>query len=266
MAHPKEILAQLEANARKSLSQNFLTSPHWAEKLSKSALEVYSDEVWEVGPGLGALTKPLLQFTDRPVRLFEYDRKLSQYLREIFPSVPLIEGDFLKAPFLELLSDGKTVSLLSNLPYHLSSPVLFKCVEWKSQMRRLTLTFQREFAERLKANAGDDAYGGLSVMVRLHFDVESLGILPAKAFYPAPSIDSEALVFTPKKNELPPSLEKVVRAGFAHRRKKLSRNLKNEYASVDWEGALKNLGFSPDARAEELSPEHFLALAALVKI
>lgn len=99
MAHPKELLARLDANARKSLSQNFLTSPHWAETLTAAVIEGESAQaIWEIGPGLGALTQLLLKKAKVPVTLFEYDKKLSAFLREEYPGVDLIEGDVLKAP------------------------------------------------------------------------------------------------------------------------------------------------------------------------
>jgi 16S rRNA (adenine1518-N6/adenine1519-N6)-dimethyltransferase len=149
MAHPKEILLKLQANARKTFSQNFLTSPHWADLLTRRATEMpEAEEIWEIGPGLGALTAQLLEMSTRPVRAFEIDRKLAAYLRETYPRLDLIEGDFLEANIRDIAPEKQSIVVISNLPYGLSSPILFKLLEEKHRIRRLVLTFQKEYAER----------------------------------------------------------------------------------------------------------------------
>lgn len=264
MAHPKEILLRLNANARKSLSQNFLTSPHWATRLAVTALQAEGgfDEIWEIGPGLGAITRELLAKAKVPVRAFEYDRKLSAYLREELPKLDLIEGDFLAA---DLSKYAKArVTLVSNLPYHLSSPVLFKLLESKITWVRWVLTFQQEFAKRLLALPRSSDYGGLSVVMQTACRIESLGVLPPGAFYPAPAIQSESLLFTPRdiSSEDLSRISLVVRAAFAHRRKKISSNLKGVFPTVAWKDLLLQRGFDDNARPEELSKEDYLALAS----
>jgi len=259
MSHPRVILDSLGAAARKSLSQNFLVSPHWAEKLALKALEPKVDEVWEIGPGLGALTRPLLAHAKVPVTLFEYDRKLSEYLRGEFPTVPLIEGDVLDAD-LATLSAGKKLSVLSNLPYHLSSVILFRLAELAIPPVQMVLTFQREFAQRVVAEPRTSAYGSLSVLMQLQFEVERLGIIPPGAFYPAPEVDSEALCFRPRERALSQPFRLMVRGAFQQRRKKLVGNLKKSSPGLNWEETLESLGVDPNARAEELSPEQYRLL------
>jgi 16S rRNA (adenine1518-N6/adenine1519-N6)-dimethyltransferase len=263
MAHPKEILQRLDANARKSLSQNFLTSPHWATRLATTALQTdpMPEEIWEIGPGLGAITREIVKRAKVPVRVFEYDRKLSAYLREEFPQIDVVEGDFLKA---DLESYGKKkVSVVSNLPYHLSSPVLFKLLETDVQWVQWVLTFQREFAQRLIATVGSAAYGGLSVVMQVASRIDSLGVLPPGAFYPAPNVSSESLIFRPKtiaRDQLS-KISLVVRAAFAHRRKKISRNLQTAFPTIEWKDILLERGYSDNARPEELNKDDYLALA-----
>lgn len=265
MSHPRDILLSLQANARKSLSQNFLTSPHWADRLTQFVAETpKADAFWEIGPGLGALTEKLLQKAgNTPVKLFEYDRKLSAYLREKYPKVELIEGDFLEADLKAHLGSAKRIGVLSNLPYHLSSPILFKLLEYRDCFPRLVLTFQKEFAERLYALPGSRDYGQLSVLAQLQFQISSLGTLPPGAFYPMPGVSSEALLLEPK----PPMkvaaahVSQLVKSAFRHRRKKVSSNLKQAYPQAPMEAVLQRLHIPPGARPEDLSKEQYVALA-----
>lgn len=268
MAHPKELLARLDANARKSLSQNFLTSPHWAETLTAAVMEGESAQaIWEIGPGLGALTQLLLKKAKVPVTLFEYDKKLSAFLREEYPGVDLIEGDVLKAPLEDLAKKSGKVAVLSNLPYHLSSPVFFKLVEIKPHLTRVVLTFQKEFAERLTAKVGQEAYGALSIIAQLHFKITNLGILPPGAFYPPPAVASQAVILetqTPKDLDLD-KLCKVIKAGFLHPRKKMVSNLKQIFPEVDWLKTLESNSLSPNTRAEEVHEQQWISLSLALK-
>jgi 16S rRNA (adenine1518-N6/adenine1519-N6)-dimethyltransferase len=259
VSHPKLILDSLGAAARKSLSQNFLISPHWAEKLVGAAMEAPAEAIWEIGPGLGALTAVLLKQARVPVTAFEYDRKLSAYLRQTHPELDLVEGDVLDQD-LETLSGGRKISVLSNLPYHLSSAILFKLAELPTPPVSLVLTFQREFAARVKAAPRTSDYGALSVVLQLQFHIKSLGVLPPGAFYPAPDVDSEGLQFTPVEKTVPPALRKLIRAAFQQRRKKLSSNLKSVIPSGQIPEIFSVLGINENARAEELSPQDYWKL------
>jgi len=264
MAHPKEILARLDANARKSLSQNFLTSPHWAETLTSAVTSGETPQaIWEIGPGLGALTQLLLKKASVPVTLFEYDKKLSAFLREEYPGINLIEGDVLKAPLEDLAQKAGRVAVLSNLPYHLSSPVFFKLVEIKPHITRVVLTFQKEFAERLLAKVGQESYGALSIIAQLHFKITNLGILPSGAFYPPPAVASQAVILEPQnpRNLDLETLCKVIKAGFLHPRKKMVSNLKQVFPKVDWASAMEAQSLSPNTRAEELNEAQWIELS-----
>ncbi len=201
---------------------------------------------------------------EQRVRVFEFDRKLSAYLRETYPDLNVNEGDFLRFDFLPLLPKGK-VALLSNLPYHLSSVILFRLLEHAPRWSRLVLTFQKEFAERLIAKPRTKAYGSLSVITQLSFKTESLGVLPKGAFFPAPEVDSEAVIFEPilGTEAPPPELSEIVKAAFAHRRKKLSRNLEVMIPRESISNALESFEISDNARSEELPPATFLELTRI---
>ena len=255
MAHPKDVLKNLGASPLKALSQNFLTSPHWAEKLVEAFLQVGAfDEVWEIGPGLGALSEVLLKKTKKPVKLFELDKKLAAYLTNLFPHTPLFQGDFLEQNWASLHSSDGKIAILSNLPYHLSSAMIFKMVEHKEKLSHFPFTFQKEFAERLTSPPGTKDFGALTLITEIHFNVSPLGTLPPGAFYPPPSVSSQALLFIPKKNH--PEEQKLtalIKAGFKHRRKKMAGNLKEAYPDYPWESFVQNLGLSPGVRAETLN-------------
>lgn len=259
MSHPRIILESLGAGARKSLSQNFLLSPHWADRLATEATSIAADQIWEIGPGLGALTRPLLEKAKVPVTLFEYDRKLSGYLRETFPNVPLVEGDVLDQD-LATHGAGQRVSVLSNLPYHLSSAILFRLSELPVVPVQLVLTFQREFAERVSAKPRTPSYGAMSILLQLQFEVVSLGIVPPGAFYPVPDVDSEALRFRPRGAPIQPAFRALVRGAFQQRRKRLAGNLKRVLPGQGTDAALEKMGIDPNARPEELAPEQYRTL------
>ena len=265
MTHPKTLLSQLEAVPLRRLSQNFLVSPHWAERLVAAIVDgAPVDEIWEIGPGLGALTEGLLAKSPVPVRAFELDRKLGEHLATTFPALRLERGDVLDAD-LEGFARGKRIALLSNLPYHLSSPLLVRTLRFYPSLDRMVLTFQREFAARVIASVGEDDYGSLAVLMNAAYRIESLGILPPGAFYPAPEVDSQALRFVPREaDENAPErfrrLETLVRAAFAHRRKKLVSNLRERFPQVPWSEKLEALGLAADVRAEVVPIEAFRAL------
>lgn len=264
MAHPKEILNRLKASPLKSLSQNFLISPHWAEKLVDAFLEEgHYDEIWEIGPGLGALTRVLIQKTKKPIQLFEIDKKLSLYLQEEFPALPLHQGDFLEQDWTKLISPPRKVAVLSNLPYHLSSLMIFKMAEHKNVLSHFLFTFQKEFADRLTAKPNTKDYGSLTLNTELHFSLKNLGTLPAGAFYPAPSVASQAILFIPRPSSS--EIEKtslLIRAAFSHRRKKMASNLKEAFPGIAWEACLERAGISAQIRAEALTLAQFQTLSS----
>jgi len=260
MSHPSGMLGALGASPLKRLSQNFLTSPHWVDKLTDSVASIDADEIWEIGPGLGALTGSLLKKAKAPVRLFEFDKKLAANLTKLHPEIPMELGDVLEADF-ENVACGRRIAVLSNLPYHLSSPILFKFLESPVRWQGFVLTFQREYGERLTAKPKSKDYGSLSVVFQWHFDCERLGIIPPGAFFPAPKIDSMALRLKLKDPEVPQDLGVVVRTAFRYRRKTLANCFRGIVPRDDLAKALEPLGFSVQARPEEIAPDQYLTLA-----
>jgi 16S rRNA (adenine1518-N6/adenine1519-N6)-dimethyltransferase len=267
MAHPREVLNRLGASPLKALSQNFLTSPHWAQTLVSQFLSSGEfEEVWEIGPGLGALTELLVQQCTKPIRLFEFDKKLAGYLKERFPELTIYQGDFLEVDWAKLTLPNRKIAILSNLPYHLSSPLLFRMAEKKELLSHFLFTFQKEFAERLMARPGTKDYGALTLLIELHFNLKNIGVIPHGAFYPAPNVASQAILFTPKA--LHPHEKKLItliKAAFFHRRKKMAGNLKEAFPGVEWERALEQVGLDPNIRAEKLSLVEFEKLISFIE-
>jgi len=264
MSSPKSILTSLNLRPRKRFSQNFLTSDSWAEKLAGALLPPgHHSEVWEIGPGLGAVTKPLIDRVGSKLTVFEIDRDLVAYLRENFQNLKIVEGDFLKLDLSKYLPASGTIALISNLPYQSSSPIFFKLLELRRHWNRMVLTFQREVADRLVATPGNKSYGTLSILAQTYYKMNSLGVLKGGAFYPAPEVQSKALLFEPLrflKIDFE-SLRLVVKAAFKHRRKKMLNNLKLEFEERVVLEAFKGLGLSTNVRAEAVSVQNFHELS-----
>jgi len=264
MNHPKTILFSIGARARKSLSQSFLKSPFWSERLVAALSDCEAEEYWEIGPGLGALTSLLGLKTTKPIKLFEYDRKITEFLRRKFPRFEIIEGDFLEWDFPGTYPKKGNIAVISNLPYHLSSPIFFKLLSHRHWFKRLVLTFQKEFGDRLLGTPRTKSYGALSVLAQLHFKIDTLGILPPGAFYPQPEVSSQALILTPLPSTPLFGVEKVVKAAFSHRRKKALSNLKEYFPDAPMAEVFDRLSLSSVSRAEELTKEKFVELAKAI--
>lgn len=256
----------------RSLSQNFLVDPNLCRKLVAAVEPGPGRTVVEVGPGQGALTSLLLDAGARVVAV-EKDRRLVPFLRERFEGTGrfrVVEADALELPFRDLDLPPDATSFLSNLPYAITSPMLLHVMTSRFPFRRVVVTMQKEVAVRLGAAAGSRDYGRLSVMVALYGRLERLFDLPPGVFRPRPRVVSTALRLTPDPerwldDERHRAVEGLVRAAFATRRKRavtsLARGLDRPVAQVSsW---FARLGLDPDARAEDLPPARFVALAGL---
>lgn len=268
MNEVKKLVLERRFKIKKSFSQNFLCSDFWAEHLVHWVLQSKSNEVWEIGAGLGALTQKLLKASRIPVRVFEFDRTLCEYLREKFKDIELVEGDFLKHDLTAFLPKfGSQVAILSNLPYHIASPIFFKLLPYRGSISRLVLTFQKEFADRLIARPRTKAYGALSIMAQTFFKIGNMGRLPPQVFYPQPNVSSQALLLEPLlSDDLPEmeSLSELVKTAFLHRRKKLIKNLMRVYPNDLVKNIFQELILNEDARAEELPLETYHRLVSFI--
>ena len=257
--------------AKKRLGQHFL-QPEWADKLIDAIDPRATDHFVEIGPGPGALT---LRLAPRVARLtaVEVDPDMVARLRPQVPdNVRLIEGDFLETPIDALLPADGAVRVAGNLPYNVSSPILFRLLDAHVRTGRLadaSLMLQREVADRILAPPGSRTYGVLSVFVQQHADVRRLLTLPPGAFRPAPKVHSAVLrlAFRPPAAQVadPGLFESMVRTMFMQRRKTTANALKGFAASLGADAAvvLREAGIDPSRRPETLQLDEMARLADL---
>lgn len=261
-------LREIRVAPVKSLGQNFLHDQNLARWIVQQAELSAADFVLEIGPGLGAITEPLLE-TGAQVLAIEKDGRLVDFLRAHFAGRPLeiIHGDALEFEVRRLFPRGPT-KLLGNLPYYASTQMLLRFLEQPTPITIALLMLQKEVAARLCATARSKDYGILTLVVQSQCRVEYLRTIPASVFLPAPEVDSAFVRLTPRvPNELPEHDHELflalVRRGFSQRRKQLAKLLK-EYAQ-DWPRLAAEIGAAPQARAEELSLEQWIALTNLIR-
>jgi 16S rRNA (adenine1518-N6/adenine1519-N6)-dimethyltransferase len=214
--------------ARKRFGQHFL-EPAWVARLVASLCPVADDVFLEIGPGRGAVTVPLAARAGRVIAV-EIDRDLAQMLqREMAGNVRIVQGDFLDVDLPELLrSEKKPIRVVGNLPYNVSSPILFKLVHAAASggmFSDATLMLQKEVADRVSAKPGTSGYGALAIQIALFADVERLLVLPPGAFRPPPKVTSAVvrMRFRPPGEDVGDvaTFERVVRGIFLRRRKTL---------------------------------------------
>ena len=249
--------------ARKRFGQNFLVSPGIIHKIVDAIAPRPGDTVVEIGPGLGAITCPLLERIDH-LHVVEIDRDLIARLRSRFPPERLTvhEGDALKFDFGSLKAAGP-LKIAGNLPYNISSPLLFHLVAFAPRVHDMHFMLQKEVVDRMVADPGSKDFGRLSVMLQYHYHMERLFVVPPGAFNPAPKVDSAIVRMIPRKlgagetaND-PALFARVVTAAFSQRRKMLRNTLRE----LIGEAALAALGITPTARAEDIAVADYVRLA-----
>jgi 16S rRNA (adenine1518-N6/adenine1519-N6)-dimethyltransferase len=262
-----------KSQPRKRFGQHFL-EPAWVTKLVNSLDAQPTDTFLEIGPGRGALTIPLLDKVRRVVAV-EIDRDLASALRgSSDEQLRVVQGNFLDVNFDEILAnESLPVRVVGNLPYNVSSPILFKLLRSHDGGRRFsdaTLMLQREVADRLVARPGTREYGALAIQVALHAGVERVLALPPGAFRPPPKVTSAVVrlrFHAPAADVGDPAVfERVVRGVFLQRRKTLSNALKPVADALGRSArqVLDGAGIDPGRRPETLSLEEVARLARAV--
>ena len=250
---------------RKRLGQHFLIDPNIVRKIVAAAALTGQEAVLEIGPGPGILTAALLS-TAPSVTAVEVDPKLGDYLRETLghqTNLILRIGDALEFPYEEL-AVGTVV--VANLPYYISTPLLFRLLEARHRIDRLVLMLQTEVARRLVAPPGTKDYGVLSVLTQHAADASLAFHVPLACFRPRPEVGSSVVSLVMRRRSADPDAERrfvrTVRAAFAHRRKTLANSLRDEGFAPDVVArALAQADILPSRRAETLSLEEFGALS-----
>ncbi len=261
-----ETIAEFGLGAKKSLGQNFILELNLTQKIARQGLPYSEKETLiEIGPGPGALTRGILLNGAKKLIALEKDERCLEaltVLREASENrLQVIEAD---AMTIDLKGIAKApFKIIANLPYNISTQLLLTWIEGVQDMSGLVLMFQKEVALRLVATPRSKAYGRLSILTQLRYKAHIAFEVPPTAFRPAPKVTSAIVVLKPQasypENDLWNAVKRVTRQAFAQRRKMLRKTLQPLFA--DPKARLQGLGLSETARAEELTPQDFVALS-----
>ena len=247
--------------ARKRFGQNFLIDQGVIRDIVTTVAPRADDRMVEIGPGLAAITRPLARIV-HPLHVVEIDRDIVARLRREFTADELVihEGDALAFDFAAL---GPDLRVVGNLPYNISTPLLFHLVECAHTLRDIHVMLQAEVVERMTAVPGSSEYGRLSVMLQYRFHMEKMLDVPAEAFDPAPKVESAVIRMIPRVSEDTHRAQdeklfkQTITLAFSQRRKTLRNTLGGVLTTDDFEA----LGIDPQARAQTLSIEEFVQIA-----
>lgn len=273
----KDIVEKYGFSFKKSLGQNFLIDTNVLNRIVDHA-EIGSESgAIEIGPGIGALTEQLAKRAEKVVA-FEIDQRLLPILDETlapYGNVTVINKDVLKADvhevFNEQFEEGQDVMVVANLPYYITTPILFKLLEEKLPVRGFVVMMQKEVGDRLAAKPGTKEYGSLSIAIQYYTEVETVMTVPRTVFVPQPNVDSAIIRLLKRPKPVVEVTDEtfffeVVRASFAQRRKTLMNNLSNNLNGFPkdkelLDRILTEVGIDPKRRGETLSIEEFATLS-----
>ncbi len=251
--------------AKKRFGQNFLHDAGVIDRIIRSINPQRDDAIVEIGPGLGALTAPLLKKLDK-LRVVELDRDVIPHLLancENNPNLDIVMSDALKVDYGSLAPAQGKLRLVGNLPYNISTPILFHLLRYAEHITDMHFMLQKEVVDRMAAEPGDDDYGRLTVALAARAHVVKLFTVGPGAFTPAPKVDSAIVRLVPR----PPAFEivdhalfdRIVAAAFSQRRKTLSNGLKTLMTADQ----IREAGIDPGIRAERLSAAEFASLTTV---
>ncbi len=255
--------------AKKRFGQHFLHERKYIDDILCAAELGDANRVLEIGPGLGALTDPILA-SGVQLKVMEVDRDIVARLRQRSESnLEVTEGDALHLDWRSILNEPP-YTLISNLPYNISSQILFRLLDERDLFNRAVLMFQKEVADRICADPSTRNYGILSVLCQLYFDVKKVVSVPSGAFNPPPKVDSAVIELIPLSAARYPVddeqfLRKVVKAAFAQRRKTLRNTLRTAgFTVAEIETSAANVDIDLNRRGETLTLAEFTALANML--
>ena len=272
----RRLVEEHDIRIQKKYGQNFLTDKNILEKITNAADLTEEDCVLEIGPGLGAMTRLLCQKAGKVIAV-EIDRQLIPVLKETlseFDNLTIINEDILKVDLFKLSNDhcdGKPFKVVANLPYYITTPIIFSLLENGAPVSSITVMVQKEVADRMQTGPGSKDYGALSLAVQYYADPEIVVNVPPECFIPRPHVGSA--VINLKRHAVPPvevmddkKMFRLIRASFNQRRKTLANALSNG-AGIPREEtvkALENMGLSETIRGEALTLEQFAKLSDLL--
>jgi 16S rRNA (adenine1518-N6/adenine1519-N6)-dimethyltransferase len=242
---------------KKSLGQHFLRDEQMSRKIVQSLPVIPGQQVLEVGPGAGAITKYLLEIPDISFRAVELDTEKVQYLEQTYPA---IKGKIINESFLDMQRPFEgPFSIIGNFPYNISTQIMFRVLDWKDQVPQVVGMFQKEVAQRIAAGHGNKDYGILSVLIQAWYKVEYLFEVHEQCFNPPPKVKSAVIRITRLEQDYDIANERkffnLVKTAFNQRRKQLRNPLKGLFDKTHLQDSI----FSK--RAEELTVADFVALS-----
>jgi 16S rRNA (adenine1518-N6/adenine1519-N6)-dimethyltransferase len=275
MVSIRKELAEYGLIPKKGWGQHFLVDRNILNKVIRTAQVEKDDLVLEIGPGLGEMTLALARQARRVIAV-EVDPKLVEILKkklEDCPNVDVVKGDILTISFRKAdFGEGQKIKVVANLPYQISTPLIFHFIELKEFFSTLTLMLQKEVAERMVASPGTKAYGPLSIFVQLFSTLSIRFYVKPSAFFPPPKVESAVVHMTWREKPMVHMqdedwFKKVVRGAFSYRRKTLINALKHSdlHLPHDVQPILEKIGIDPKRRPETLSIQEFALLAGVLK-
>lgn len=259
--------SQGEHKARKRFGQNFLIDHGIIRDIVRAVHPHKNDLIVEIGPGKGAITQLLADSCDN-LSVIELDRDLVPWLKVKFekhPNFQLFQADALQFDFAQLIKNDQPLRIVGNLPYNISTPLIFHLLSYSNQVQDMHFMLQKEVVKRMAAHPGESAYGRLGIMVQYYCEVENLFEVPPTSFDPPPKVDSAIVRLVPYK-DLPfkanniKTLESLVNVAFQQRRKTLRNALKQLLAP----DVIEQLPIDTSARAEEISLSEYVATSNLL--
>lgn len=260
----RDVIREHGLNARKSLGQHFLLDGNLTDRIARAAGSLENKHVVEVGPGPGGLTRAILAHKPKSLHVIERDARCIDAMHQLAAAtdipITIIEADALKFDMGEL--PNTPITLISNLPYNVGTPLLIKWLSSLSHIERMVLMFQKEVADRIVAPPRTPGFGRLAVITQWLCDTRPLFTVDRRAFTPPPKVESSVIEVLPRQKPLAEAdmskLEKVTQAAFGQRRKMLRSSLKQIGLKPS------DAGIEETKRAEELTIEEFCALARML--
>lgn len=268
------ILNRYNLKAKKKFGQNFLVDENVLDNIVNGSDIASEDVVIEIGPGLGNLTEKLLEKAEKVIA-FEIDKDMCEILENRFQNVSnfiLLNEDVLKVDIKEVLNkygvENEKVKLVANLPYYITTPIMFKIFENTNCIDSMTIMVQKEVADRIVAKTKSKDYGVLTINTKFYGEATKLFDVPNNAFVPAPNVTSAVVkiaIWQRYSVSNKETLFKLVKASFAQRRKKLINSLENsnvfDVTKTELKSILENNGITENARAEEIELETYINVA-----
>lgn len=275
MAGPKKILEKYGIHPQKSLGQSFLQDANMAAKIVKAARIGPEDTVLEIGAGCGVLTAMIARRAKRVIAI-DVDPRMMRILGEELSgmdNVEVVEADILTydvASALEASDEIRRLKVVGNIPYNISTQILFTLIDARKFITEMVLMFQKEVGERIIAPPGGKDYGILSVVVSMYTVASKLLAVPAQCFYPKPEVESVVLRLVVRDEPAAPVFNHdlfrmVVKTAFAKRRKTILNNLKSLAAETDMRTLLEGCGIDPKRRGETLSVQEFAVVTSVLE-